>query len=740
MAKKQATPATTVDVEQTSSISLGYSEDNVMSSDVSSDDEGGGSSVRTDYNLIAMGPVDVSGESIHVNVTHTICDRRAGTTAIEVIMGEKANLEVIAEHMKHEGVRDAVASFILERRIAKVMNNVIPANMFKPGESIIVRSRLLAELNSVITDPNVLGVMAEFSVALAHSAKILTESIEVTRAIKYATETVSTEALTQDLIAQNAVRTAENISVSFPNTERMSKEAFSEAFAEALIPVGYSLIATNDVQHLFDDIVKAILARLLLSDPAATVGMMEEKWMNHPVVQELSTNYVFVEAARSLATKMGNTNGPSIATKNSMFSLDRDAPLALASLKASRRFAITRADEYKATYGKVTLTDPTGAPCFFYGWRAGAMSGVAQNVCVFDDATMPGVAKNIVPGSPTADKFIQSAMPTGQAASINYHINKLATLRQHLLESRDPAYKAGVLIGQTFVFGDDGQSFSQELACLLADKVYLQRGDDGKLKWVYVVKTQWRNFYISEFHINLIGDLFYTTELGVALMMMDDFVPQRDVEPRAQLLSEKALYTRVTNLDESRLKSPRTRISFSIILGGTRYGGAIMPREVGLNDLPASAKFVVPVFNDQIAETINLIQHTTAELINQAENSMHEVDGTEVRFQSDAMIAFMRQAKVSSIVDLAREVSVQYRQTVDSLIKIKALDKLTTADAIQARGVLSQQQFMGYADLVALLLLFETNGLQSAFITDTLQSEALIPALLQQGSDRKQTK
>ncbi|ACM91124.1 P1 [Pseudomonas phage phi2954] len=687
--------------------------------------------VHTKFEFPAdFGLVNAEVGSLHVTIRDTIIDKRAGTTVVHEVMGESPNLDVIAHHLANEGVRQAVADFILTRKVTKVITNATPVTKLRQGEIVLMRETLLRQLNGEIADQHVCGVMAEFVIALARKAKVISDSVAITISTHYPSTPVTIEGLTEDLIAQSAVRTMEGVSLKWSNSENMSREAFADAFAEALIPVGYALISTNDLTQFFNDVVKAIRARLLISEETGTIGMIDDKWLHHPMVTELSTNYIFLEAARSLPY------GSTIQTTNSAYSLERDASIVLASLKSSRRFAIVKTDEYRATYGKMTLVDGLGAPCYFYGWRAASMHPVAQNVSAFDDATMPGKAMTIVPGSEVASKFIATAFPSGTAASIDYHLNKLATMRQHLLDTKDPQFKAGLEIGETFIFGEDGLAFSQELACLLADKVFLSKDMDDTLVWNFIVETKHRFFYQSDLQVNLIGDMFYTKNIGLALLMMKDFTPVREIEPRSQLLGEKALFTRVLDMPETRMVSPDERITYALEIGGGKYTGSIRAREVGMNDLPISAKFVRPVFNYQVSQAINEIQKATTALIAQAQQPT-TFEGEQVIFANDSMVAYMRQARIQSIVDMAREVSAQYRQTVEGLLKIKSVSALTASDAMQARGVLAQAQFMGYADIIALLLVMKTNGMETAFITEALKSEALIPALLAGGTDRK---
>lgn len=687
---------------------------------------------------------------VTIRTSATILDRRAGSTTVEEVYGPTLNLEAIAHAMSDASIRQAVSAFFLTGKMRKVLPEVISTNTVKKGEAVGLRDKLIAEINGAESNANVAFVVSQFACALAYKAGIINERTPLTRTITYPRSSVTPAKLTLDLVAQAAFHTAESINVQFDDTSKMSRESFAMAFAEALMPVGYELHRSVAIQHVFDDIIKAIRQRVCMQVGAEYIGTVDDAWLDHPVVAELAQNNVFVRAALNLPISL------TVQPKNNTYTLTQEAPVVLAALKQARRYAIVGREEYLATFGKVTISDLGGVPRFFVGWRDAQLEGVAQNVSVFEDAVMPKLASLVVPGPDAASKMLASAYPKAMS-SISEHIDSYVQMIRHVAETRDPRVfhtgegNYGDNVGEVFILGEDGAGFGDDMAWFLVDAIHpiVDEESETGLNLVYMVKSKQKCLPNLNFEaaITAAGE-FYTQDQGAALLMADDFVPSKKVEARAQLISEKAFNTRVMGLDKAdRLVEAKTRVSYKFNIGNHAYHGAIATNEIGFADLPKESHFVRPVHNYDVMSVIDEIYNRKFALADFTGKLAASYKDDETLFSDDmayemvspvsaALATFLEQLTVKDVLRFAQTIGAQYRNTVTSLTRIRSMAALSGADRITARGVLQQQQFLALTDLVALELFMATSGLPHKMVQKANDSDQLANTVLSFGSDR----
>jgi hypothetical protein len=699
---------------------------------------------------------------------HVIRDRKANSSVIEEICGRETNLDIVAHHMRTAGVRAGVSAFFINGSVAKVISAASPIQAYKIGEAVTTRDELIKLINSSCNMQEVASVVSEFVIPFAFKIGLINEQTVMTTNIVYPAGDPTISDFALDLVGQNAVRITETINISFKGEGKMSKDAFARLVAESLQVIGYELHRGVNTQHLFEDIVKAIHVNMTSGFDPTYLGAIEDEWLTHPVVKELSTNATFLKAARDIVV------GSSVATKNDIHTLLKDAPLALASLLGSRRYQVISADEYLSSYGKLTLKDVTGRPLYFVGWRAAEMKPVAQNISVFKDIQLPNLASNIVPGPEGVSSFIAQSSPSGEAAGVNYHVGKYCEMLQHVIESADP--RASYYntdegspfqgnIGETFVHGDDGQSFSETVAMLMADSIMLVRkerdvivkgktvlDDNGDpvveltgYEFMFSKATKYRDFVDPSYHLSLdAAGVFYTTDVGVLLLVCDDFAPKTQIEPRSQLLAEKAMYTRLIGLDvPSRLVKGKNRIAFNLNLGNMKVSGKLMTSDVGMQEMHDDSYFVIPVYNQRVAIVINDIHDSMNALVKQVE--MMATTPLSDEFVGAPVVTagytqFLGHARARALMEMARSVSPQYRKAVTSLMRMRALASSSAKEAQAARGALYQQQFLGFADVMALATILATNGLPHQFVLDSFSSKNMSELIMLYGSDRVEAK
>lgn len=688
-----------------------------------------------------------------VKPRNTIRDRRAGTSVTLDTFGPELNLEFIAHHLKASGVRKIVASFFLTGSAAVVIDRACSTAVVKAGDAVCQRDAIIANVISLVPDAHAQAVINSYMCYAAYRCGIINERTPIRTVLTYKRENPTISKLTLDLIAQAAFYAAEKLSLESVGKEKMSKAVFAQAFAESLQPIGFELHRSVSIQRILTDITVGIRARIDTMSGLDHSSTVPTEWIEHPVVVELSSNAVFLRAALEM------NNSALLSLKNDLFTLTREAPVALADLKQSNRYAICPADEYLATFGKATITDVTGAPRYFVGWRDAKLEAVAQNVSVFVDALYPSKARLVLPGADSASKLLASAMPQKAHASINTHIGEYLSMLQHLTETRDPRLffdgagsTFGDNMGEVFTIGDDGAGFDTDLCWFLADEIYLDRDETAETGYVmsYMVKPTYKVMPDLNYEacLSAAGE-FVTQSEALVFLLCGDFAPRSMVEARAQLFSDKAMHARVFDLDETRLLPVDTRISFNFAIGNTKFSGSIKRKEVGMPDMPTEARFVKPIHNAYVAKVIDLIygaKFGLADTANKlASTPLTDKKGVELGLEGSTLVpsglaSFLEQYAVKTVLDMAQEIGGQYRDLLTSLYRVRSMATITGEELITAKGYIQQGQFLALSDLSALSVLFGTLGLDITSVDLAQKSPSLSNVIMAHGSDRQKHK
>lgn len=683
------------------------------------------------------------GGSVRVDITETIVDRRAGTRSIERKWGDKPNLNIIVDEMERApDLRSEVAEFFMARAVYDTIYSLTPTNTLKPGEKIFQAPDVFKNIAGT-HGTQVAVVASEFVVPFLRRLNMIAETGVFTTEVYHETKQVWTGALTEDIVAQEVVRIAESIKLDSLSDSKYTRETFASAVAEALLAVGDAFLNVTIYSDLIDDIVKGIRASIFIGRKATHNGEVPREWRDNPVVRELSRNYVFVRAAMQFEP------GASITPVNPMYRLEERAPLVLAAIKMSNRYAIVGAKEYVRTFGKRTVRDTKRIARCFVGWRAARPAAVAQSVTAFKDAVLPNVAMNISSANAHVDKFLSSGYADTSKMGTDVHAKHFARMVEHAVEGgfRPDAY------GYTIVVGDDAVGFNHELACLISAEVRLvapsvdvefqgpletgdfltMLGDDSQ--WIFGVRTKEAFLDEPSSDGKFYQDMFYTNNVGEALLVADDFEPSTEMEVKPQLLSTHVLNTRLVGFDrDASLQNANIRVSFDVTVGGVDVRGSIRTSEIGFLATTEHTYIVKPRFNAEvIAATAKVFNGINVLLSDIREHN--EVEG-QVNSVPAPTIDFIKRQKAVMLLEMARGVSKTYRHAIHQAIAMKALRSMSADDAILARGQISQQQFGGYADVFGLIVFLASQGIPYDFAADIVSSADMVPVLMEYGSDR----
>nr|QYF49795.1 MAG: hypothetical protein 5 [Guangxi cystovirus 17] len=693
---------------------------------------------------------------INVKCNTTIVDRLAGASVVEKVCGPTPNIGIVAHYMKDDNVRKQVAEFFITNKAVDVIKPIISTQTVVEGEPQTTIDVLLASINSVVKDGGVQAVIAEFMVALAHSRGLIVSGTEMTRVLSYPIEPVSVASLSSELAAQSAVVEFKDVKKTGHFTKRMAKQAYAQAFAETLRPIGYDLFNSRNIQHILDDVVKGVYAHIMSAARPSTLGEVGDQWFSSPVVAELASCYPFIRAAIDGPDGTGVHDNRVLTPKNDVITLEREAPVVLAALKGSRRYNFVSRDEYISTLGKITVSDLDGSPMFFVMYDNAKIQPVAQAVNVFDDSVL-SFAKNVVETEDHITRFVAASLPSGRASSLEFHANKLLNAIQHTVETGDVrlSYDAKYFSEE----GEDEESstiFSsniglylslfneratpavrQEIAWLLADEVLLAYDtESSRVTEVFRVKTRFANMRDLVWSSGLSPDgYFVTTNPGMVLLLGRDLTPNRELEPRSQLISHEVFNTRVVGLEESddRLVAEKS-IAFNISVAGQHLSGRLSTFDIGLQDISQYTMFVKALHNAKvthaIANSFKFMEELESELRLLAQNPIDVGEDFTHNTVTLPFVAFLEQSRVQALVEMSKEVSAQYRATMKSSLQRKAMAALKPEEVFRLRGVLKQKSFDAYVEVIALQMILATCGLEHEYITNTLQSATVASVLL----------
>nr|QYF49680.1 MAG: hypothetical protein 4 [Guangxi cystovirus 1] len=693
-------------------------------------------------------------QSNPLRITHTIVDRLAGSSIVETICGKEPNLSIVATRLKKNNVRKQAAEFFITHGVTNVLKDVISTQTVREGEAQTTVDMLIKAINSNVKGQDLQSVVAEFVVPLAYKVGLIVGKTEITTIVEYPVAPVTISDLSLELAAQSALLQYNEISTNGLFTPRMAKAAYIQAFAESLRPIGFDLNNSRNIQHILDDVVKGVYVHIMSPSRVETIGDIEETWLNSQVVAELMSCYPFIAAALEGSNGKNLHGSRNVRPRNDAYTLDREAPMALARLKGSKRYAFFSRDEYLSTFGKNTICDLDGSPLFFALYQEAELQPIAQALNVFEDAVLSGVAKNIVATEDHVTKFIASSLPRGESMKLTYHVNRFLNALQHVIESGDIRLRHEVSdleegkkqpllatsIGIQFgVHGDTSSDDAiRELAWMYADEVFISYDEElKKVTPLYRVVTEHKNLHDLTWSAGLAPDgTFVTTDEGMVFLLGRDFSSKQSVAPRAQLIGSSAINTRVVGLDVDARLVGDERISFNLSIGGTRVTGKVNTHDIGMQDLSEFTVFVKALHNAKVSETFAHVHQALIRLeedVNLLASTPME-DGDDEAFGhtlvTHQLVSFLQQARLMSLITMADSVSPQYRSIVRSVLQMEAMATLKPAEVFRLKGLLKQRSFQAYSDLFALQLVLTTCGLDSSYIEKALTSEQLSNVIL----------
>lgn len=208
-------------------------------------------------------PIFGAGESrVSLHISSVIVDRLAGASLVDDVWSEVENVDFIVHRLQASPVlRDEIARMYMSGAMAKVFENIIDSATFRAGGLKATKTEVFFACQAATGSTDTATVVAEFVCAMLMGNSMVsnTAKFAVRRKIPYTAVTV--EALGQDLLKQEIVKSIASAKQRFViNSGTHSTSAVAEEFSDIFRNIGIALTIMNDFDNVLHDIVLGVLA------------------------------------------------------------------------------------------------------------------------------------------------------------------------------------------------------------------------------------------------------------------------------------------------------------------------------------------------------------------------------------------------------------------------------------------------------------------------------------------------
>jgi len=683
---------------------------------------------------------------LQVTVLHNIVDRWEGMSTTEPVWGKEPNAVFVTEALSDAAVRAEVASFFVSRGMVKVLTDMIPVNMVKPNETAFTKPQLARGLQNSGMSAKALAVTVELVLPTLINIGLVSDNIKYSRQMRYGFDRVTVTDIRLDVAMFQVVQAVKAVSISgIDSSNRVSTTVFAEAVAEAMRGIGLALFEIIDLSKVVDDLVRGVRAHL---DPALTVGELvgsvPNDWMNNRVVVELAQNLVFVRAALALP------NGYAITPESDSWKLEKWAPVVLAAIKSSARYAWVGKAESLRHHSLRKIRDVKGRVVSAVLSRRAEVQPVAQAVLAIPDSTLEG-SYNITATKDRIAEVVQSAY--GSATfSTEIGADLIASSLTDGVQMGWRGANAGYMIDAE---GSGGGI--NDVAVLLADRLYvpvdaagavipahlrvLAQSDEGlpeKLyepQWWFAIRTKEASLDVwSGQHL---GTEIVTADPVEVLMAAEEFQAADALPVRPQMLSAAAFNTRVVDFDERTIRKVDQRYSFAVSIMNVDIRGSF--RAIDFSSLRSGihTSLVLPHFNEGVILGLQNAFSATNVLLDRMKDSDEDQWMNDMR-PNDAFFSFIRNRLARELLRLSQKLSPAFRKEVHTTMIERALatEGATGSEANVLRAQLAQKTFSAYADVIALHFFLFLQGIDMSVWKDIIESDEMVAVCMEMGSDR----
>lgn len=732
-------------------------------------------------------------------ITSTIVDRKEGTAEVSAIWRDTVNIDYIARTCGRSArVRSEVAKFFSSHALAQILPKLMPVRTINVGTTVAMRTDLIQKaISSYLVNQAAASVVTEIVIAyLAKLNLVTTTSSNFVTRVYHTKHVVTVSHLALD-IAMEEVARAVTMTKPLKIDDRVyTPDTLSQDIASALAPVGRVFLRIASITTVLDDIVAGVRANI---DPEmlGLTGHVPAEWRDHPVVQEFSSNLVFVQAACALPAQT------SVTPVNSDFRREQYAPEIASQLRTSTRYAIVGRNRVADHFSLTKIRDIRGVVHAAVLTQNAAFIPFAQSIYIFNDARVAGnkiiqqaserVAQAFVSASPAAANFSLTTVAKSMSEILRNVCEITGTLPQRLYSTvvdvpgtMSVTAAAALLSNQVRFglrshpdfaiamsdrFGFKYDPYADTLALDvnvdtdasdrdsdLADTDLLQPGSNAYI--LYEVAT--REIDCGPFFEGqLVGDRGFTDVPDEVFTLVEDFTASTNVPPVAQDIPGSAQGSSFMGFDpETTLDAVHItkRFAYSFTVAGKHIHG--VARAIDMNRLSAdTASFLtVPRYNKSVVSAwMNLVLTTVRSLVEAkgfnstllglATDTVTNEDGSVslpydasryvIRPLPDNSAQLLAIAALRSLMHLSRAVDEGFRNEFQSIVSANTLSRMAPADVMELRGTMLGQAFIAAVDLEALLFLLSSQGLVDKEVIEEIRNSEFIDQLLLEGSDRK---
>mgnify|MGYP001134778492 CR=1 FL=1 len=669
-------------------------------------------------------PIFGSGESrVSLHISSVIIDRLAGASLVDDVWSDKENVDFIVHRLQASPtMRNEIAQLFMSGAMAQVFEKIIDANTFRAGGLKATKTEVFFACQSVTGSTDTATVVAEFVCAMliANSMVSSTAKFAVRRKIPYSTVTI--EALGQDLLKQEIVKSIASAKQRFVITSGThSTSAVAEEFSDIFRSIGIALTIMNDFDNVLHDIVLGVLANI---DPAPLEtqrGSVTSDLRDHAVVKQLETNWNFIQAALELRNEVSGANGASAGVRMACnaYQFDKHAPVVLTMLRNSDRYQMISRAQFVSTVGSYKILGLDGVPQSTVLYDNASMEATAMVVVSVKDATLEG-ALNLQELPDRVSERMMSAY-----GSLPSALN-MPSVARCLADVLELAIEGGSTVKPLYMCRLTDQLATLDaatIAVMLAERVSARFDDDGKdYTLVYSGATEYGTLKLKSGSV--LQGTFSTTDAAEFFLASPAFEPKQAVVAPAQLIPRNALRSRLLGYDESDFVTSADRGGYKVDALGVSITGVIRLKELTSIRMGDLATLVSPFHNSQVYAEIEAIVKS---IVNIAK-----------AIQLPAANKRAMRTLAQFALNAAQGLAAGFRDEIHEAIMEKAAEKLSYEDSIKMRAKLRQHAMAAYADILAATIFLKVQGIadKSSIFDDLAKEPEIVNHWVELGSDR----
>lgn len=679
-------------------------------------------STALDYNV---NPVFGAGESrVSLQVHSVIVDRLAGASLVDDIWSDHENVDFIVHRMQTDReMRDRLATMFLSGAMAKVFANIIDGKTFRSGGMLASKHEVLSACQGVSGDSESAIVMAEFVNPLLIQNSLVSNNAKfaVRRKIPYTN--VSVDAISRDLLKQEIAKALSSAHKAFviPSGTH-STSAIAEQFSDVFRSIGIALSIMNDYDNVLQDIVLGVLANIDPAPLATQRGSVPNDLRMHSVVQQLMTNWTFVQEALKLRNNVSGSKGPSdgISVKCNQYIFDKHAPVVLAMIRSSDRFQMVSRAQFVSTIGAIKVIGLDGVPRSTVLFDNAYMEPTAMVVVSVPDAIMEGAINLQELPDRVSERMMSAYGSMCDKLSIPDAARTMAdivSLKAEADESVAPLYT--IRLSNQEVALD-----TATIAVMLAERVSA-RFDDGATDYVLVYSGESEHATLKLKSGSIIAGTFTTTdpvEFFLASKQLDSMA--KLIAP-AQLIPRNALRSRLIGYDENDFVTSAARGGYRINALDVKISGVLRLKELTSIRMGDLATLVVPFHNAQVYARI---EAAVTDMLGLAKS---------IKLGAAKRRAFKVLAQF--VLNAAQGLAPAFRNEVHESVLEKAAEKLSYEESIKMRAQLRQHAMAAYTDVLSAIVFLKLQGIshdKETIFDQLTQEDLIIQQWVELGSDR----